>query len=1039
MMSMLTPEQQLAVDKSDTNIIVSAGAGSGKTTVLKNRVIRELNSGIDVNKLIILTFTKNAAAEMKERIRKAILNTPAVKEQSEYLDAAYITTFDSFAQSLVKKYNYLLNISKNFTIVDETIVDTQINKILDDLFEGYYASEENTPFKKMILDLTLKDDRDLKKSIIRFYHNITNIIDRETFLNSYIDKFFSDTYLADLFANYEKLILEKRDEVIALLDELDSETEDANTVTKNNMATAPLREATSFEEITEAIDFTLERKSSKIPNYSEEGLEIKKAIADKKKELKGLLAKDRKTLISDYLKTKEYIEVIIAIIQDLDREISLFKKQHNAYEFNDIALKAIDLVKNYPSVRQEIKDNTFEIMIDEYQDTNDIQETFISYIENNNVYMVGDIKQSIYRFRKANPYIFKNKYDNFKENIHGFKIDLNKNFRSRNEVIANINLIFNEIMSDSIGGANYKESHNMLFGNNEYLTTKGQQNYNMDILSYNLADTHMPIDEIEAHILAKDILKRIDNREQVTYLKNDVMHSRDITYKDIVILIDKSKYFETIKKILEGYGIPVQIDKDVSIKEDDEIYILKNIINLICLIKKGKIHSNEFKHYFASIARSYVARMSDDELFNIFVNDTFMDTEIYHKCLKITDLVDALSNRDLLMTIIEEFAITNKTILIGDVKNRLTKLEYFVNKATSLNNFGLDIYDMNAYFDEILNSDDFDIKMPSNVIAANAVTLMTIHGSKGLEYNYVYMPFLNSNFYKSNSNSSYYFSERWGFIVPLFDQGYCQTFVKNLYLQEERRETLSEKIRLFYVALTRAKEKIILINSFNEKIKPVASLDFQALNKAASYRDILSLLKLKLAPFITTVDISDIQAHTLSSTNQALPKKTTQTINIIDKRIDAHICLKRHFSKALNKVIDENLKKTLDFGTYMHYVFEVFDFKNNNIAELNIAEDAKNCLTNFLKHSELGNINKANIYKEHEIMFMKDGANYHGFIDLLLEYPDHFDIIDYKLSHINKPEYVTQLSGYRDYIANKYHKPVNIYLYSIKKDILKKI
>lgn len=256
-------------------------------------------------------------------------------------------------------------------------------------------------------------------------------------------------------------------------------------------------------------------------------------------------------LISHYLSTKDYVEVIIRILKQLDEKIIQFKKSHNAYEFNDIALKAIELVKNNPDVASEIKNKTFEIMIDEYQDTNDIQETFISYIENNNVYMVGDIKQSIYRFRNANPYIFKNKYDKYREGDNGFKIDLNKNFRSRKEVIENINLIFNSVMFDEIGGAKYKQEHQMVFGNTTYEKIQ-ESDYNMEILSYDAKSSKFKPNELECFIMAQDILRRINNKEQVVYFDHDELKSRDITYSDIVILVDKGKNFELVKKSLKA-------------------------------------------------------------------------------------------------------------------------------------------------------------------------------------------------------------------------------------------------------------------------------------------------------------------------------------------------------------------------------------------------------------------------------------------------------------------------------------------------------
>lgn len=1038
-MSKLTDEQQLAVDKKNTNIIVSAGAGSGKTTVLKTRVLRELKEGVNVNNLIILTFTNNAAQEMKERIRKTINENPEVQEQSELIDSAYITTFDSFAQSLVRKYNYLLNIDKSFTIVDATIVNTETSKFLDQIFEELYKGHD-AQFEKMIKDLTIKDDKDIKSAIINVYHSLINLIDREYFLDTYLDNYYNEEYVENLFKAFEEDILNRTSKLVHLLEELDEEIIDGDKLTLMMKTTEGIRNASTYDEVLESLDFHLERKSDK--TYTENGMDLKEKIDKIHKELKERIVDSKQKLITHYLSTRDYVEIIIRILKELDKRIMTFKREHNAYEFNDIALKAIELVRDHDDVKEEIKNNTFEIMIDEYQDTNDIQETFISYIENNNVYMVGDIKQSIYRFRNANPYIFKAKYDKYKDGVAGFKIDLNKNFRSRKEVINNINLIFNNLMFEDIGGANYEKEHQMVFGNTAYNSVQ-MSNYDMEILNYKNDKKTFKSEELECFIIADDILKRIKNKEQVAYFDKDGLKHRDIEFSDIVILVDKGRNFELIKKVLETNHIAATIDKDVSIKDEDEIYILKNIINLVICIKKNICDGN-FKHAFLSIARSYVFKMEDEEIFEIFTNETWKESELYLKCEDIARVIDGMSNKEILTYIIESFDIVNKLVSVGNIEERLSKLEYFINNAISLNKFGMDIYDMSSYFEEILNGDN-DIKMSSTKANGNAVKIMTIHKSKGLEFNYVYLPFLTSDFNKKVSNSKFKFSNKYGIITPFYDNGRGETFVNVLYNHNERMEELSEKIRLFYVALTRAKEKVIMITSLDEKIEPVeGNVTMDDLSDAKSYMQLISLLKYKLNNYIKDIDINDLDIDTnyneVFTTNyKDKIASTKDTIQIKNLELDNSLLDNKHFSKGLSKVIDRELKKKLDFGTFMHYVFEVYDFNNDNIDDLNIGEEYKDRIRKFLNHEETKNIKNAKVYKEHEIYFESNDASFHGFIDLLVEYSDHFDIIDYKLSNINSEEYNKQLQGYKDYIENKYKKPANAYLYSINKDELKKV
>lgn len=1036
-MSSLTDIQKLAVNKKDTNIIVSAGAGSGKTTVLKNRVLRILKSGITIDKLIILTFTNNAAQEMKDRIRKIINDNPNVHNNLELIDASYITTFDSFASSLVKKYNYLVDIDKDFSIVDSSLINRQMDIYIDEIFEDFY--ENNEEFKKLIKDLCVKNDTKIRSDIKNIYKSITNVIDRREFLSTYIDTYFSDELIEELFSKFEDHLFRLRDEVSSLYEGIKDETIDEEILRLNDQHISNFNYSTTYDELMDSLNFSFERYSAK--RYTEEFKAIRDEITNVIKKIKSFkLADSKKEIIDNYKSTINYAKVIVSILIKLDDKLNKFKHDNNSYEFFDIAYKAIDIVKNNESVRASIKNNTYEIMIDEYQDTNDIQEEFISYIANNNVYMVGDIKQSIYRFRNANPYIFKNKYDNYKDGKNGFKIDLMENFRSRFEVVESINNVFDNIMFDDIGGANYKSEHQMEYGNKEYKKFNLNSNYNMEVLNYNNDNNKYDSKEAECFIIANDIIKRINNHEQVTYVEKDQMYSRNIDYKDFVILVDKSKNFDLLKRILESKNIPAIIDKDVSVKEDAEIYILKNLITLIIKVKE-KCLDNEFKHAWISIARSYVGNLSDREIFDIVTNNKYQETEIIKTILNITLECDSLGIVELLELLIDRFDIINKTILDGNIDDKLTKLELFINNAKNLNIIGYDLYSINDYFDELLNGDN-DIKMSRNSSSGNVVTIMTIHGSKGLEYPYVYLPFLDSDFTKNPDIPLLDFNQSVGIITPYTNEGYANTFTFYLNKIIERKETLSEKIRLFYVALTRAKEKIIVINKENLSIESEVNIPYSKLMNVKKLSDFINYLRTPLSSYFRNINLDDVGISKDYNNSKELELKLNNSNEVIETRelvIDNKVLDNRHFSKTLSKVIDKEFKERLDFGTYMHYVFEVCDFKNNNIDTLNISDEAKDKIKNFLNHEEVRNIKESDIYKEKEIMYVSNGIKYHGFIDLLLVYKDHADIIDYKLSNIESEEYKLQLNGYKDYIENTLKIKTNIYLYSINKDIFKKL
>ena len=417
-----TSEQSEAIYKKGTNIIVSAGAGSGKTAVLSERVLEHVKSGISVNRLLVLTFTNAAAAEMKDRIRAKIRKVPELKDELDKVDIAYITTFDSFALSMVKKYSNYLNLSKNINIIDESIITLKKYEILEQLFNTRYEAKDEL-FLKLINDFTVKDDKEIFKAVLSLYAKLENRYDTKDYLDTYLENYYSAENIEKIITAYFSLIKSRIEVLGDTIDNLSHYT-DNTFMNKLYEVVNPLLTAKGYAEIRLAV-----YNISRLPilrGATDEVKKIKeevKAIID---EIKNLVKYNTLDEIKITLNaTKDYAAALISLIKELDLKLGRFKKENNAYDFIDIAKMAIDILKKFPDIREEIKDTYYEILIDEYQDTNDIQDIFISLIENNNVYMVGDIKQSIYRFRNANPNLFKSKYDAYAKNDNGIKIDLN--------------------------------------------------------------------------------------------------------------------------------------------------------------------------------------------------------------------------------------------------------------------------------------------------------------------------------------------------------------------------------------------------------------------------------------------------------------------------------------------------------------------------------------------------------------------------------------------------------------------------------------
>ncbi len=1010
-MPVWTKEQNDAIYKSGTNIIVSAGAGSGKTAVLSERVIDKLKQGIHINELLILTFTKAAASEMKERIRKKIKKENLVQEL-DMIDAAYITTFDSFALSIVKKYHYLINVSKDVNIIEESVVKIKKEEFLDEIFEEKYRNDND--FKKLISDFCVKDDKEIRNQILNISDKLDMLIDKIDYLKNYQ---FSDINkdINSYLIYIKKQVLSLEDIITELSDYIDSEY-----LNKLYESINPLLSSVTYDEI--KINSNL--KLPPLPRGSlDETKKIKDKLNKKIKSINDLCSYENIDNIKDtILKTKDYVKVIIDIILNLTKKINYYKHQNDLYEFTDIALLAIKIVKENPHIALELKNSFKEIMIDEYQDTNDLQEEFIKYISSNNVYMVGDIKQSIYRFRNANPNIFKNKYDSYSKEIGGIKIDLNKNFRSRKEVLDDINLIFNLIMNDDIGGADYLKTHQMVFGNNAYINEGAtKQDYDLEILEYENNNNNFSKDEVECFLIANDIKNKIDNNYQV--FDKDELVLREARYSDFVILLDRSANFDLFKKIFEYHQIPLNILKEEKMNNDQDIYVLNNLIKFVIKVN-NKEYDSDFRYLFISIMRSFIYNEKDDVIFKYFLNKNYYDSDLFKKAKEIS--ID-FSPSYVINEILEKFSFYEKLITIGNIEASLIKVDQIIDMANNLTDY--DIILFSNHLDKMIR-ENYQIKYQINNDLGDAVKIMTIHKSKGLEYHICYFANMYKSFNIRELNEKFLYSNKYGIVTPYFDEGIGNTIYKTLIKEDYIKEEISEKIRLFYVALTRAKEKMIMVipysetNSFNKEL--VLKNDIK--EQYRSFLDIINSIKNRLEKYLIKVDVPNLtKDYNLIKENNydifELEKLNVENIIVENEEIK-----ESNFSKKINEVITKDKKKLLKFGTEFHELLENLDFNKEINLENKFYQEK---ISNFLKSDILKNYQDAKIFKEYEFMYIKDDIKYHGIIDLMLEYDDHIDIIDYKLKNIDDKKYVEQLTGYKNFIESKSNKKVNLYLYSI--------
>ena len=886
----------------------------------------------------------------------------------------------------------------------------------------------------MITKFCLKDDKTIKKRILELDSTLDLKLDKNKFIDTYINKYYSNEMIEKYLNNYLELLKKKKDNIIDLYKEVRSLTSSKYLEQLEEMF-LPFINANSYEELRRTLFTSLPKARTGLDSNSKD---VRDNLIVLLKEFKDLVIyESTDDIINSIIKTKEYISCILELVKELDRRFSLYKRENNYYTFMDIEKLAISLVRDNLEIRKEVKNSFKEILIDEYQDTNDIQETFISYISEDNVYMVGDIKQSIYRFRNANPAIFKEKYDNYKKNRGGRVIDLAKNFRSRKEVLSDINLFFSHIMDDYLGEADYNNGHAMIFGNMTYEDkAKTITNSYLDIYTYDAKDKEYSKLEKEAFIIANDIKEKVNSKYLVYDKDLDVL--REIEYRDFVILLDRATDFTTYKRVFEYLGLPITLYEDEKTSGSVDLYLLKNFFVLAKSIITNTFDS-KFKLAFTSIARSFLFSYKDDEIYQTLINNTYRETNIFKTFKEILEDIDKLTPAGYLETLLDKLDYIDKLTLIGDVDINYSRMEYFYNLIINLEKSNFTILDISDYLERI-NDEKLEIKLAISKEENNSVKIMTIHKSKGLEYPICYFAGFYKEFNKDEYKSNVLFDQEYGIIIDEVDTN-NKLITKILTLENLKQKDVSEKIRLLYVALTRAREKMIIVMPSIEKDKELKDIvsDYDRLNYTNFAKMVISvnsLFKDKIKEIKNIKDIS--KAYLEVKKVDFKTDKTIKELEIIPSIYDNNIKENETYHKDSNIEKTEEEMKLLEIGRNVHTLFERIDFTNNKLPYI---EDNyyKEKLTKFFNSDFMNEHNDYKKYQEYEFLYQNCNKTYHGKIDLLLVGDKESIIIDYKLKNTKDKAYIDQLNGYKEVISNKLNLPTSCYLYSIIDENFEKI
>ncbi len=1013
--------QSQAIHKRGKNILVSAGAGSGKTAVLSERILEYCLDGNDICSFLVLTFTNAAAAEMKERIRKKLI-AHNLREQASRIDSAYITTFDAYSLALVKKYYFLLGVDKDISIMDQAVLEVQKKKIIDQMFEEGYTSKDSA-FLRVLRKYAKQNDEPIKKMILSLFHKLELIVDEETFVKTYEDTYYSKDFIDGLVKTYEDLSLEQ---IHSLRKELEKLLELASQDSASIKLYETVKETIKEEDTTYDSAYQWINSFS-LPRIAPKAME---SVKDQKTLCGDLLKEIKTKYFSKYIFLSEAKEELYAIKEDVlyllqmalevKHRLDSYKQELMAFDYMDIAKMAIHLVKTNESVRQEIQSGFTEILIDEYQDTSDIQEAFISLISNGNCYMVGDIKQSIYRFRNANPYIFKKKYTDYTNLQGGIKIDLTHNFRSNAQVVEDINLIFSNLMTLEFGDANYAFEHMMRYGQKEYEKSPKPELSHMQIYTYDEV-TGYKDEEVEAFLCGQKIKELIASGPLC--LKGNTFVP--LQYQDIAILMDKTKSFVIFKRVFEYLGIPLAIDADLDLKDSFLPKLFANIFTAILHLADG-ILDKEYDHALASIGRSFLFEYEDETIYLMLKKKK--ETKLQSILKQLAETAKHFSLEEFYFKIIDAFPFYEKLSIIGDVNNSCVALEHIHSLFSMMASFGMEMHEACEYFTSIFEN-GIDLKYKLMEESKNCVHMMTIHKSKGLEFPYCIFPMLGSKFNQVDMRENFGLSNHYGVYIPYADETNSNTIIKSLVEEEIRKADLSEKIRLFYVALTRARQKIILIS------KNLDKEDLIPLERVQSFNQML-YTKFFFKEYHMPVDVSSL-GLTLEyrSLPYTLKKMKGEKLTYLNDTYFSDSIVSESISKELTELTDSTLKRSIELGKKFHACLEVLDFNELKIEELPVDDFMKDVLKKVLSTSAFQNIKYAKTYHEHEFYF----DQYHGIIDLLCIYEDHIDIIDYKLSNTSSEEYLRQLGIYKLYVEKHSNKPVSCYLLSILKQEIKKV
>lgn len=879
-----TAEQQKVIDLRNRNILVSAAAGSGKTAVLVERIITMLTDEehpIDVDQLLIVTFTEAAAAEMKERIRDAIEKkleehpgNEHLSRQETLIHSAQITTIHSFCLSVIRDHFHAIDIDPGFRVGEEGELKLLKHDVLSDLLEEQYQKKEQRFLDFVAAYGDGKSDKKIEDLILKIFEYSRSYPIPNEWLKRCVDAYRIESFKDLVESDYGKYLCMNveyyLDDALSLLDQglelckkEDGPKAYQDTLECDKKLIEKIKMAENLEDMADVLENLSwgKLKANRSKTVSEEKVKRVKTIREEAKNLIDDLAEQYfyqsiDATIEDIKSCLPAVEELTFLVREFAKAFEEKKRSQNMIDFSDMEQYALRILteerdgKLMPSsVAKEYQEQYVEIMIDEYQDSNLIQEAILTSVstvesEKYNVFMVGDVKQSIYRFRLSRPELFMDKFNTYTiEDSQTQRIDLHKNFRSRKEVLDSVNQLFFQLMASDLGGIDYDEQAALYVGASypesdqldnatEVLVIDNDVDSLAEVSSEDREGKHalrglkkLTDKELEARAVAVRI-RELMKTHQVT--DKETGELRAVRYSDIVILTRSTQgVTDVFSEILSREGIPTYTGSREGYFATQEIGIVLDYLRVLDNRKQDIP--------LAAVLTSPIGGVTEEELawmkskypdvpfwkaVTSYVEESAEEDAIV-KCMKQIDafrkIVPYTSIHELLWKILDETGYEDYVSAMPGGEQRKANLKMLVQKARTFESTSYKgLFHFVRYIEQLkkYNVDYGEANIEDE--QSDTVRIMTIHKSKGLEFPIVFVVGMGKGMNFQDARSRVVLHPKLGIgldVVDLERRTRCPSIIKKVIQSEETVDTLAEELRVLYVAYTRAKEKLIITGS----------------------------------------------------------------------------------------------------------------------------------------------------------------------------------------------------------------------------------